>query len=172
MAGLILLAVLAGWSLLVYHGVRLAVQKVTNQRKQKVFRIILVPVVFLLPVADEIVGQFQFRAMCSEEVIFVDEINAKNTDIYYAGVRRSNQDGILPFMKEAWIFKEVNTDKVLVSWSVIRAKGGWLSRIIGFPEGNPPYTFYGYCSPEGAFDFDFKKLNLNEVERKSVKGDE
>jgi hypothetical protein len=167
MAGLILLAVLAGWSLLVYRVVRYFTRDIKSQRKQKIFRIIFVPVVFLLPVADEIVGQFQFRALCSKEVIFIDEINAKNTDIYLDGVGDEYVGSkILKVIKQKWIYRDAKTHNILVSWSVIRAKGGWLSRFIGFPEGNPPYTFDGSCSPKGSVDFD--KLNLNKVQRDSV----
>lgn len=155
MAGLILLAVLAGWSLLVYHGVRLAVQKVTNQRKQKVLRIILVPVVFLLPVADEIVGQFQFRALCSAQAkMEADEQKATGKMLIPLGLKKTALSGyVLETEEHYWAYKDSETNEILISWKDFKSKGGWLSNFIGFPDGHPPYTFGGSCLAVGGFDY-------------------
>lgn len=96
-------------------------------------------------------------------------MHAKDRSIYLADVPRNTIEiWPLKYVKQNWMYKDAKTDMPLVSWSVIEAKGGWLSRTIGFPEGNPPYTFDGYCSPKGAFDFDFESLNLNKVSRESI----
>jgi len=165
MAGLILLAVLTGWALFVYHGVRLAVQKVSNQRKQKILKFIFVPIVFLLPVSDEIVGQFQFRALCSAQATMkADEEKAAGKLLIPLGLSKKVLSGyVLRTEEQYWAYKDPDTNEILISWKDFKSNGGWLSNFIGFPDGHPPYTFDGSCLAVGGLDYVYsnKKFSID-----------
>ena len=163
MAGLILLAVLAGWAFFVYHGVRFATRTVGNQRKQKILRIIFVPIVFLLPVADEVFTQAKFHSLCLANTDLYSQLdNMKNKTIIYQG-RISNFIDLypLPIVESEYVYLESETNNVALKWKSYEVKkGGWLSRAVGIFEGNPPISFNGQCGPKDTFSIKFKQLNI------------
>lgn len=164
MSGLILLIVLAIWGFASFSLARLIVKPIASSIVKKGVNIALVALIFIAPVADDIVGGVQFRSLCGEgAVIKVDENKAKGKTVYLEDVTTEMIDGfIIPIEKQNWSYRDVNNNELLLTWGYYHAQGGWLSRLIGFPQGSPPYTFNGSCYPKEAFGGKsiFDRLNI------------
>ncbi len=114
------------------------------------------------PVADEIVGKFQFDALCAKYAVdVVDEARAVNRRVLFEP-RTANQYAngtavriqINPFR-----FRDAQTEEVLASFHMLEARGGLLVRMLGISETSAPLTFGGGCEPPNAFEF-LKRLNM------------
>ena len=167
MSGLILLFILGVWGFASYSLARLIVGSIKNSNVRVAAHGVLMVLLFLAPVADDIIGGFQFRALCRDEAIFVIDIEkAKGATVVTLPNRDTElTDYILPIKKRYWEYKNVVTGETLISWNDFYAKGGWLSRTIGFPQGSPPYTFNGVCLSKDGFDYNFKKHNIKIVDK-------
>lgn len=163
MAGLFLLAILSLWILICL----LITRFIFKNTEKKYIKKIFIPIVFLLiltaPVMDEIIGGFQFRALCNKNSLLIfDEEKIKGKTVIYQRVRDNYiYQYLIPVLERNWSYKDISTGEIVISWKSYEAKGGWLSHFIGFPQGSPPYTFDGYCSSKEGFDFDFKKYGTN-----------
>lgn len=164
MSGLILLFVLGVWGFASYSLARLIVGSIKISNVRVVAHGVLMVLLFLAPVADDIVGGFQFRALCGEgAIIRVEENKARGKTVYLEDIVTENIKGFLiPIKKQIWSYRDINSNESLLVWNYYHAQGGWLSRLIGFPQGSPPYTFNGSCYPKDAFGRQniFKKLNI------------
>lgn len=163
MSGLIALFVLGVWGLIVYFASFYVVKKITVKSIKISAQIAVAVLLFIIPVADDIMGGFQFRSVCSKEsVLVVDEEKVKGKTVVSMGAKDSKLvNYILPITKLNFSYKDFHTNEILISWNDFRAEGGWLSHAIGFSEGHPPYTFNGYCYPENSGSKIFKKLNID-----------
>ena len=149
MGGIILLVVLSIWIFLANVIAKYLLSKIQLEPgKKKTFAHIgLFILVFIAPVADDIIGGFQFRAMCSEggvPIYVKEEVQGKTIKYQSSGWEYLNNT-IIPIREITINWVDPETDKVLFSYKDYKAKGGLLSRFIGFPEGSPPYTFNASC---------------------------
>jgi len=164
MSGLIALVVLFIWGFICYQLSKLLMKKIASPIAKNFGIGFLLLLFFLLPVADDIIGGFQFRSLCKEDArMFIDEGKAKGTTVYFVGNDVELFGYILPITKKTWSYKDAHTKEVVISWNEYRAKGGWLSHVIGFPQGNPPYTFNGVCYPVDSGSAIFDKLNIKKL---------
>lgn len=177
MSGLLLILVLGVWvSIAVVIG-----QKLTSKLKDSKFKpfitFLVIVAIIPLPVVDDIVGGFQFRALCKQGYPPVfDEAEARGKTVKlkqvpiqilnlkpYMGIPRTDIEyTTIPIREESWEYVDHVTGETLISWKDYHAQGGWLSRLIGFPQGSPPYTFNGVCSIHSNFLI-LKNLNMHEV---------
>ena len=166
MSGLILLFILCAWGFASYSLAKFIAQPIQNISLKAGVNIALLILIFIAPIADDIVGGFQFRKMCNENARFVINIE-KGKEVYLEDIPDENISNLLiPIRKQTWLYKDTDTEDVLISWNDFYAKGGWLSRAIGFPEGSPPYTFNGSCIVKNGHDFDFEKHNIKKKQRR------
>ena len=153
MGGLILLFILCAWGAASFFLAKFIVKPIKNDGIQAGAIIVLAAMIFIVPLADDIIGGFQFRALCAEGTkIVVDANKARGKTVFLEDISDENISNLLiPITKQTWTYKDVNTNERLLSWNYYHAKGGWLSRLIGFPQGSPPYTFNGSCYAKDAF---------------------
>lgn len=152
MSGLILLFILCAWGFASYSLAKLIAQPIKTPNIKTGVNIALLVLIFIAPVADDIIGGFQFRALCRESaVITIDEEKARGKSVLGDSKNIALTSYMLPINNRHAIYRDTDTKEILLSWNEYRAKGGWLSRLIGFPQGSPPYTFNGVCYPKEAF---------------------
>ena len=115
-------------------------------------------------VADEIVGGFQFRALCEKNAVL--KINAekiKGKAIRVSGEPANEVVGgtAVKIYQSRRVYRDSETNEELASYSKYTAEGGWFIRTIGFSDSTPPLTFPSACSPpdrrspEKVYDFKF-----------------
>jgi hypothetical protein len=163
MIGLLALLFFVLWGFIAYKISEFLTKKMKTEKYKKLTVTVLGVFIFFVPVADDIIGGFQFRALCKEKaVLTVDEQNIRGKTIVYQRVRDQYLNMyIIPILERNWTYKDADADEIVISWKSYEATGGWLSRLIGFPEGSPPYTFNGSCLAKEGFDFDFKKRDIH-----------
>jgi hypothetical protein len=144
--------------------------KLNSLPKRLVASVVFWVLVFTLPVADEIVGGFQFRALCKEgaqlkinaEIIKekLVRVRYEPTDLYLSGTA-------IPIRYTHHSYHDVETNEEYASFNSYVAEGGLLMRSIrsiAIPVYNKPLTFsFSSCSPPryGELDkkYQFKRVN-------------
>jgi hypothetical protein len=113
------------------------------------------------PVADEIVGKFQFDALCSDYAVqTIDLKNAPNRQVIFrprANDTYANGTAI-QIRINPHFYEDSVTGKVLVRYHSVHARGGWLVRALGVSETSAPLIFRSACAPA---DEDGFKKNFN-----------
>ena len=69
MAGLLSIALLVGWLAVAVWIAKQITATVKNSLLRTALAIPLIAILVMLPVADEIIGGFQFRALCRENAV-------------------------------------------------------------------------------------------------------
>jgi len=180
MSGLLLLFVFGLWVVFVTWLTKSLIRAMQPGLFKRIVHLMLFSMLLIVPVADDIVGGFQFRALCRQGYPPVyDEAKArdKTVKLKEVPVRILNQKPyldiprkyidytIIPIREDSWEYVDHITGETLLSWKEYHAKGGWLSRVTGFPQDSPPYTFNGVCSTHSNFPV-LKKLNIKELGEK------
>jgi hypothetical protein len=168
--GILLLPVVILWpiaALLVTWGI---VSKINNEIRSAAAAIFLFPAILLAPILDDIVGGMQFRALCEEKsVIKVDKSRAAGRTVYLAGGPTvSVSDVVVPITEVQFRYADVETNEVLFSYSILRAKGGWLIRALGILDTDSPITFPRSCGPTDPKSV-FEELDIKYLEREAVR---
>lgn len=156
MSGIILLIILGIWFFIVKALARLCVIKMQPGTKKTSTHIILFILIFIAPVLDEIIGGFQFRAMCTPENMLVYEpekimgrtIRPKDTPNY------SIDNKIIPMRVTHSQWVDSATGEVLIEHKIFYAKGGWLSRSLG-----AGISLNGSCDSREYYEL-FEKFNI------------
>jgi hypothetical protein len=121
----------------------------------------------VLPLADEIVGKIQFQELCAKNsTIQMNPATARGKTVYLADVEYTELMGPwVPVRKQSRRYVDVATGEAVVSYSTLRASGGWLSR--SFTEGGVAILFRGFCEPGGRVDpvILLKEIGVTRVER-------
>ncbi len=172
MSGLILLFILAVWNLAALFFIKFLTSKIKIGILKIATQVILFLVVITAPLADEIIGGFQFRALCETETqIKYDKNKLTNKDVYsdtLVAVKVENMS--IPVVSQMQTYTESNKHELLLNYKVLHADGGWLSRAIDFNSVHQPYTFDGSCGPGGAnVQQLLKKLNVTVINDPSRK---
>lgn len=150
MIGLAFLAVITLWGFSCYKLAVFLSRKNENLTIKKISVGVLTVFFFLLPIADEIIGGFQFRELCSKKIeLIVDEKKARGRVVVAQPIQyKYIGDYFVPISLEYFSYKDRITGEVLVSWIYLRADGGWLSRSLNILSSKKPYTFNGVCTPK------------------------
>jgi hypothetical protein len=164
MSGIILILILVFWFYVTKKMTGWLVLKLRllKGNKKKFVQVTCFIFIFFMPVADDIAGGFQFRKLCAENTaVFIDYENARNATIQL--VRQDDKiiNKIIPIREDVRDWVDSRTAKTLIKYTYFNAKGGWLSHLIGFPQGSPPYTFDGSCGAKKPVSI-MKKLNITE----------
>ena len=162
MSGIILLSIIAAWFYVVKKLAQLCVRKMQEGYKKTIAYIVVFSLLFIVPVADEVVGGFQFRALCKKgsRLIYVAE-EVKDKTVWWSEKPRKEVANTILTIKEAVIYGvDPVTKKQLVEYKNYYATGGWLSRSIAFNSVTRPYIFNGSCGlKEQLIKFE-KEFNL------------
>jgi len=168
MSGLLLIGVVLLWFVVAIAIAQMLTSKLRDSWLKSLAMLLAIAVLIPLPVADEIIGGFQFRALCDEEaVIIYNKEKAYGKTVHLKKVDRFDlPKTVLPVRKEIWKYAEHISDEDLISYVDFYSDGGWLSRAINFNNVHRPYTFLGVCSGDKD-DSVFQKLNIKKINKNS-----
>ena len=166
MAGLLSFALLVGWLAVAVGIAKRMTATVKNFPLRTALMTSLVAVLLALPVADEIIGGFQFRALCKENAVLkIDAKKIKDKTIRVVPEPTegsSDAEGVaIRIYYYRLSYRDTETGEELASYSTYTARSGWLVRLFSTSSGFPPLTIHpSTCSPpnEGGLpkEFGFK----------------
>ena len=164
MAGLILFFILGVWLLVTALVAWLITKIIKNKLIRYSSMVLIIPVLFLLPVIDEILSRNHFFDLCKQQAVLkYDEKKLKNSTVYYAGIERMRVPSFIPIFKDKRTYRNYDTDEIVITEYIIRAKGGWLSRKLGVFDDHPVLTFNGVCT--SGSEVEFSKLNVTRKDK-------
>lgn len=168
MSGILLIGMVLLWIWAAVAIGQMLTSKLKDSWIKSLVTFLVTSVLIPLPVADEIIGGFQFRALCNgEAVITYNKEKAYGKTVHLKKVDRFDLPKmVLPVRKEIWKYAEHISDEDLISYVDFYSDGGWLSRAINFNNVHRPYTFLGVCSGDKD-DSVFQKLNIKKVNKSS-----
>lgn len=169
MTGFFLFAVIGVWVWICLRITRLLFRSYPDRPRRKWLSRSVLALLLLLPVADEIVGGFQFRALCNENAKFRLGVSNPEGRVARIVIDPSNEvvknTAITIFHSNVSYF-DVSTNEMIVVFDRYVAKGGVFIRLLGISEKNAPITMNSsFCSPtneqgESAKDaFKFSVIN-------------
>jgi|JI8StandDraft_1071087.scaffolds.fasta_scaffold57622_2 hypothetical protein len=155
MTGLFLLAVLGLWTLFVVKFSRWIGARFRGGSWQRVASVFVFALLLPLPVADEIVGGFQFRALCkanaAEFRVGVANPEGRTARVTVDPSNRYLDSSAIPIRHSRVTYRDAATEEQLVVLDRYVAEGGMLVRALGISENNSPLTLgISGCSPEDA----------------------
>jgi hypothetical protein len=166
MSGLILLFVLGVWFFIAKKLTSFLTTKMQVSTLKKATQVLLFAMILVAPVADEIVGGFQFRALCEREAVAIydkDKLYGKTVHQQSANVTYFTNT-ILPSYKQLWVYADDTTNQEVISYADLHSDGGWLSRWIDFNSVHSPYSFIGHCSGDKN-GYLFQNLNIKNSDK-------
>lgn len=145
MAGLLSIAVVVAWFL----AARWLAKKLTSRLKVGLLRTVLMSVAVLvlmvLPVADEIIGGFQFRALCKEHAVLKvneEKIKGKTIRVVIDPSNRDVDNAAVRIYYSRFSYRDTTSNEELATYSRYVAVSGWLLRTITMSESFPPLTIH------------------------------
>lgn len=165
MTGILLIGVVVAWLFAVFTFTRWTIRRFDSGVSKTVAAMVVFPALLVAPVADELIGMQQFESLCKKYAVQqIDEQHAMNRRVVY--VRRTQDrfaDGTaLRIRIDPIVFRDAETDRILVSYHTLHATGGWLIRMLGISETNAPILFGSGCAPKDQDAFK-KKFNITVI---------
>lgn len=166
MMGLYFTGVVIAWLALLWWVTGLLTQRLARW-KRELGRVLAFIFLAPLPLADELIGKYQFQYLCAQHSdIAVDRTSLSGRFVYSAplpssAVRRTS----IPVQLDSRRFLDFNTGRTVISYNQLRASGGVLVRVLGFSEANAPLLFKGVCGPgnQEALNEVFADLDIQAV---------
>lgn len=166
MGGLILLFIIGLWIFLVAKLAGFLSRLLPANKFSIALKVLIFVLLMAMPFMDEIIGGFQFRALCKAEAVATyDEakVQGKTVHLKSAEVIHYTKT-ILPTYKQIWRYADHETNDELLNYVDIHSDGGWLSRWINFNSVQRPYTFDGSCSGDKD-GYLFQNFNIKDADR-------
>lgn len=143
MTGLLLLAVVGLWIWACVAITKAAMRRVSSERWRWIVGLALFSVLLILPVLDEIVGGFQFRALCKRNAVV--HLGQQNPQGKITRVTINPLNEIVPstavrIYRSHVEYHDVATGELVAMFDEYTAKGGLLIRLLGISESNSPLT--------------------------------
>jgi len=160
MSGIIALAFLTTWFFIANKLTKFFTSKIYLKIKGKWIYPVVFVLVFLTPVADEIIGGFQFRALCTpENMLIYDAKKIKGRSVQYKAMPSYNIDKIINItvVHSQWVAPQ--TGEVLIEHRMFHAKSGWLYRLVGLTGFG---SLNGHCDLKEYYEL-FEKLEIKKL---------
>lgn len=170
MSGLILIFIIVLWVMAVKKLTAFFTKAMPVNGFSKIVKILLFSLIFVLPFVDEIIGGFQFRALCEAETqLKYDKDKLSNKSVYSDLLDAVQLKGMaIPVISQTQTYTDIQTHELLLSFKDLNADGGWLSRAIAFNSVHAPYTFNGHCGFGWVKVTEiFKSLNVTIIKKNS-----
>lgn len=156
---------------LVYLGIllllsRILLWKMPAGGKKTMVSLLLLPLLAGLSFIDEIWARHQFQALCAEDNLLsyqADKIRGR--EVSAKALIQKNISAAVPLVEYTQYWVAADTDDIVITSKSYYAQGGWISRLIGFPQGSPPLLFNGTCRSKEYYTL-FQKLNIQEINNK------
>lgn len=162
MTGLLLLFVAAVWFALAAAIAIAFTRRIENAILRSVLGATVFGVLLVLPVLDELIGKWQFDSLCEKyAVVQVDERHAANRRVF-SMLRKNDhfaEGTILQIRIDPYIYRDSETNEILVRYHLLYANGGWLIQSLGISETGAPLLFQSGCAPPDRYAFK-KKFNI------------
>lgn len=166
MGGLILLFVIVLWVFLVSKLAWFLSRWIPASKFSTALKVLIFVLLLAMPFMDEIIGGFQFRALCKAEAVATyDEAKVRGKTVHNQSADEYHfTNTVLPTYKRTMSYSDHTSNKELISFSELYSDGGWLSRWIDFNSVHKPYTFDGVCSGNYR-EYIFQNLNVKLVNK-------
>ena len=152
MTGLLLLLIAGLWLAASLSISRLLATRLAPKSLQAPAAGLLFIGLLLFPLADEIVGGFQFRSLCASSASFqvgVANPEGRTTRVAINPSHQPVSGTAIPILHSRIEYLDVNSGEHVVSFDEYVAKGGLLIRGLGISQDNSPLTLdKPYCSPQ------------------------
>lgn len=172
MSGIFLIVAALAWVAFVIVLTNLALRRV-RQRWRALVSITVISLSIPLSLADEIVGEKEFDALClSRAVVRTTSAYSPGKTVYRKPVRREEISGTtLRTVSQHWEFVDLSTREVVLSYEIVQSSGGRLAQAMGLSEAKFPFLFRPECAPREmpASKETFKPYGLNYVEPPVIK---
>jgi hypothetical protein len=165
MTGILLIIVVIAWVIAVLKITGWATRRIQLRAMKLTVFTLLSSVLLVAPVADELVGKWQFDSLCKKYAVqIIDEGIAMNRRVLYQRrtVDRFAEGTALEIRIDPIVYIDAETKKVIVSYHTLHAKGGWLIRTLGISETNAPLLFSPGCAPKDQDAFK-KRFNITVI---------
>lgn len=153
MIGLILLFLVIGWLFFAFWIAKRLTPGLQTSSLRIPLMLLIVVVIAVLPLADEIIGGFQFRALCRENTVLkIDAEKIKGKTIYMVSDSSSNnlQISAIPIHLTRVSYRDIATHEELASSGFLVAVGGRLVNALAGGHQMPPLTIFpSTCSGPG-----------------------
>ncbi|GKS84256.1 hypothetical protein AVMA1855_08910 [Acidovorax sp. SUPP1855] len=140
---------------------------VPNPSLRSAVRIVILFLLLASPLVDEVIGKYQFEALCRAngiESANVSKAQGKRVRLD-VGIKRPLYGMIMPGTVEDWFYRDVDSNEIVIQHKAYFAFGGWLMRYSPLNMGSRhPIFFPGGC-PVDYLDRDsiFSKNNITLV---------
>ena len=146
MAGLISIAAIAIVIWATLWAAKTLGNTVSNPNLRTALKLLIFVVLISLPFVDEVIGKYQFEALCKANGIEnanVSKARGKRVKLEY--LERGFLDGtVMPIKVDDILFKTADTGEVLIQYKDYYAFGGWLMRYTPLSMGSQhPMLFSG-----------------------------
>lgn len=164
MGGLIIISIILLWIFLVKKLTIFLSKWIPVSKFSPALKVLLFILLLVMPFMDEIIGGFQFRALCKTEAVatydkekvYGKTVHHQSAEVFYF------TNTILPTYKQTWKYADHTTNEELISFVELHSDGGWLSRWINFNSISSPMTFDGICGGDYR-GYIFQGLNVKLV---------
>jgi len=161
MSGIIALAFLGIWFFIAHKLTQFFTSKINLKIKGKWIYPLVFVLVFIAPIADEIIGGFQFRALCTpENLLIYDAEKVRGKGLRGQITSHVMNNRILPIRITQTEWSKPEENEVLITHKILYAGSGWLGHLIGWISS--PLTFSGKCDTREYYEM-FDKLNIIEI---------
>lgn len=146
MSGILLIGVVLVWTVIAITVALAITSKLKPVWVKPIVGSLLIVALISLPVADEIIGRNQLKALCEKngpkELEFA---RARNTTLIENLEPISVDSQLLQTEGFRTILKDITSNKEVLSFTDYRVKGGMLIRALGISETNAPLIFNSGC---------------------------
>ena len=143
MTGLLLLAVVGLWMWACVAITRVVLRQVKSPPSRWLGAPTLFTALLILPLVDEIVGGFQFRALCEKgAVLKIDAEKAKGRTVRVV-IQPSNEvvpGQALRTLHSHLSYRIVDSEEEIARYDTYVINGGWFIRALGISNNNSPLT--------------------------------
>lgn len=151
MSGLIFFGVLGLWVWICFALTRWCMRRLRSGWVQFFAAPVLFTALFVLPVTDELIARHQFNALCARGAVLkidVEGIKGRRVRVVIEPSQIPLVGTAVPILHSHYSLRDNHTTEELASYDTYLVRGGFMSRVTGFPEGGSPWTFdRAGCSP-------------------------
>lgn len=165
MSGIFLAIVVPLWFWITVRLTRMLVSRIGNRLIRMGAAIAAFGCLLVLPVIDELIGWRQFESLCQQySTQEIDVQNARNRRVSFELPAKIQyvKGTAVPIRIDPNVYRDVETNRVIVSYHTLHAKGGWLIRALNISEVDAPLLFRRACAPGNEDEFK-KKFNITVV---------
>lgn len=152
MTGIFLLLVLGFWIWVCVVVTRALFFKPPAKTWRSLLGIMVFVALLVAPVGDEIVGGFQFRALCEKNAVLhmgVEKPEGRLAKESIGPVNEIVPGTTIPIYHTGVEYTDIKSGELVVKFDKYVAKGGLFIRTLGISESNSPITMgHHSCSPE------------------------